>query len=316
MKLFLTLAAATAIAVPQLSAFDFQVKSIERVPVKNAMEVYHPVFTPDGKSLVVSSEAYNGLGIVNLENGDYKQLSDREGAGYKYAMNEDGTQIVLRENDFLTQKLSLYLVDVESAKEECIVPVAEHTNTLKLTGGVVAYAEPIEKKVLTRVDPALRNTLAAGTVASQPLLTEEDLKMVLYVDGKRTVVDPMLTATGRDDFQYCWSSISPDGSRLLFCAGNNTYTSDLDGGNLVDLGPIHAPVWRGDNTVVAMLDSDDGHFFTASDIVAADAHTAERVQLTPQTDEIKMFPSVSPDGNRIAFHTTDGKLYIINLETK
>lgn len=328
MKKLITLAATTLLMSPSLLAFDFQVKSIEEVPVKGAPEAYHPVFSADGKSLIVTSEGYDGLGIVSIADGKYRQLSDRAGAGYRFAQNADGSQLLVRENDFMTQKLSLYVVDVATGAEECVVPVAEHTNTLRLNDGVIAYAEPVEKRIVTRecrvsghskssaVQSDFVDEQSAGSKASlETMLTEEDLKLVLYVDGKPTVVDPILATEGRD-VNYCWSSLSPDGTKMLFVGGNDAYTCNLDGSQLVNLGPIHAPVWRGNDAVIGMLDSDDGHFFTASDIVAADARTAERVQLTPQTDEIKMFPSVSPDGNRIAFHTTEGKIYIINLENK
>lgn len=319
MKKLITLAATTLLMSPSLFAFDFQVKSIEEVPVKGAPEAYHPVFSADGKSLIVTSEGYDGLGIVSIADGKYRQLSDRAGAGYRFAQNADGSQLLVRENDFMTQKLSLYVVDVATGAEECVVPVAEHTNTLSLNDGVIAYAEPLEKRIVTRecrVKSAERRVKSAELkTAPETMLTEEDLKLVLYVDGTPKVVDPILATEGRD-VNYCWSSLSPDGTKMLFVGGNDAYTCNLDGSQLVNLGPIHAPVWRGNDAVIGMLDSDDGHFFTASDIVAADARTAERVQLTPQTDEIKMFPSVSPDGNRIAFHTTEGKIYIINLETK
>lgn len=313
MKFLITLAMAIALAVSQLSAFNFQVKSIERVPLNGIAEAFHPVFSADGSSLFVTSESYDGLGIVNLKDGRFRKLSDRAGAGYKFAQSADGSHVVLRENDFLTQKLSLYLLDVASATEECVVPVMEHTNTLALVDGKVLYAEPAQRKInshtLRKLSPANGNESVAT------ILTEEDLKLVLYRNEERTEIDPVMQATGRD-LNYCWSSLSPDGTRMLFVAANDAYTCRLDGSDLVNLGPIHAPVWLDNNTVIAMKDSDDGHFFTASDIVAADIRTAETMQLTPVTDEIKMFPSVSPDGSRIAFHTTQGNLYIINLETK
>ncbi len=312
MKFLLTLALTAALASPSLCAFDFQVKNIERVPVKATSETFHPVFSADGKSLIVTSEAYQGLGTVSLADGKYRRLTDRDGAGYRFAQNADGSQIVVRENDFITQKLSLYLIDVEQATEECIMPVVENTNTLVLNEGVVAFAEPVERKVVTRIDPRTPRTMAAK-VAATPLLTEEDLKLVLYKDGQRIEVDPIMATTG-EDVNYCWSSLSPDGQRMLFVARNDAYTCRLDGSDLVNLGPIHAPVWRDNNTVVGMNDADDGHFFTSSNIVAADIKSAEVIQLTPDSDEIKMYPAVSADGNRIAYHTTDGDIYIINLE--
>lgn len=303
------------LAAPQAMGFDFQVRNIEPVAVEGIAEVFHPVFSNDGHSLFVTSESFDGLGVVDLADGKFRLLTDRAGAGYRFAQNADGSQVVCRENDFITQKLSLYLVDVANGAQQCVAPVVEHTNTLTLSDGVVAYAEPGATAVSTLVDPTAPRTMAREAVSSRPLLTEEDLKLVLYANGRRTVIDPVMDTEGRD-VNYCWSSLSPDGHRMLFVAGNDCYTCLTDGTELKNLGPLHAPVWKDDLTVIGMMDSDDGHFFTASDIYAADIRTAEKMQLTPETDEIKMFPSVSPDGNRIAFHTTGGKLYIINLTTK
>ena len=315
MKFFLTLATTVLIAAPSLCAFNFQVKNIERVPLDGVAEAYHPVFSVDGASLLVTSEGFDGLGIVNISTGLYRHLSDRAGAGYKFAQDADGSHILLRENDFITQKLSLYLLETATGTEECVVPVAEHTNALSVNNGVMAYAEPALRRLQTRRISGAVRPLAANQDVQPAMLNEEDLKLVLYSNGQRIEIDPVLQAEGRD-VNYCWSSLSPDGSKMLFVAGNDAYTCNLDGSQLTKLGPIHAPVWRGNDTVIGMLDSDDGHFFTASDIVAADILTGRQMQLTPKTDEIKMFPSVSPDGNRIAFHTTSGNIYIINLENK
>lgn len=39
-------------------------------------------------------------------------------------------------------------------------------------------------------------------------------------------------------------------------------------------------------------------------------------QLTTSSDEIKMFPSVSVDGSKIAYHTSDGKIYVMTIKEK
>lgn len=315
--LFLLTSAVAALAAAPAAAFNFQVSGIEKVPVaaQDGVETYHPVFTPDGRSLIVTSEAYDGLGIVDLEKGTARRLSSRTGAGYRFALNPEGTQVVLRENDLENQKMALYTLDLETAAEKCIEPQVEHTNTLRLNTGVAVYAEPLSRTLRVWADPAVASVQAVSDAMNDVLLTEEDLKLVVYRDGTRTVVDPIMDATGQD-VNYCWSSISPDGQRMVFAAHNLTYTSRLDGTDLVCLGQVQAPVWYDNNTVVGMNDKDDGHMFISSDIIAVDTATAQVMQLTPETDDIKMFPSVSPDGSRIAYHTTDGELYIINLIKK
>lgn len=145
-------------------------------------------------------------------------------------------------------------------------------------------------------------------------VTEVDLKMVVCVNGVCRIVDPIADAYGRD-VNYCWTSLSPDGKRLLFVAHNNAYTSELDGSDLVDLGPLHAPVWRDNDWVVGMIDSDDGHEITASDIYIVAARDANKSQrLTPADSDIKMYPAVSADGARVAYNTIDGDIYILDIK--
>lgn len=311
--IILATSAAALVLSANVSAMDVKVKSIERVATQAPKtETFYPIFTADGKGLFVTGEAYDGLGLIDLSDGTYKQISSRPTAGYKFVQGPGSSEVVLREIHFDSQTQSIYKVDVATAAEECVLPVIEHTNTLTFADGVIAYAEPYEKTVKTWADPRLATPMAVKKAEQAPLLTEEDLKLVLYRGGQRTVVDPILETTGKD-VNYCWSSISPDGQHLLFVAHNECYTSNLDGTDLKCYGAIHAPVWRGNDMIVGMTDADDGYFFTASDIVIADRKTAETVQLTPESDEIKMYPSVSPDGNRIAFSTLDGDIYIITL---
>ena len=80
---------------------------------------------------------------------------------------------------------------------------------------------------------------------------------------------------------------------------------------------MRAPVWRGNDYVVAMVDEDDGYFFTKSDIVIVKADGSGRMQqLTKNSSEIKMFPAVSADGSKVAFHTLEGKVYLMTIKEK
>ena len=79
---------------------------------------------------------------------------------------------------------------------------------------------------------------------------------------------------------------------------------------------MRSPKWRNDSHVVGMVDADDGYHYTKSDIVIAKIDGTQLQQLTTPSDEIKMFPSVSEDGSKIAFHTTDGHIYIMTIQEK
>ena len=292
-------------------AQEFEVISNKQINTGNNAAVFHPRFMPGGESLLVTSENYVGLGIVDLKAQSYTKITDMVGAGYMPVISIDGKSIIARDADYATQRMSIYQIDVKTKEKVAIEKNIDHINHIVLEGNNITFAvggRAIKKNAIT-------GKALANNEVSSIYVTEEDLKLVVYNKGIRSVVDPLSTATR--DVNYCWSSISPDKSKLLFVAGNNAYVSDLKGNNLINLGPIHAPVWRGNDYVVGMLDKDNGHYFTASDIVIIKAAKGAKLQqLTPPSSEIKMYPAVSEDGNNIAYHTTDGKLYVMTIKEK
>lgn len=309
-KLLSTMAVLVALSA---QAQQFEVVSMQRLKAGTQAENFHPVFTPDGNSLIVTSEEFNGLGIIDLQSKDFTRLTDMAGAGYKVAISEDGKKILAHEIDGMSQTASLYSIDIASKEITPIVKDVEHFNNVNVLNGAAVFA--VEGRAMVRQVAGKVLSPKAVTVSnSGPFVTEEDLKLVVYNNGKRTVVDPF--STPDYDAQYCWSSVSPDGTKLLFVSGNNAFVTDLNGNNAVDLGPLHAPKWRGNDYVVAMLDDDDGYFYTSSEIVIIGADGKNMQQLTTTSKEIKMFPSVSNAGDKIAYHTIEGNIYVMTIKQK
>lgn len=305
-KIFLCLAVVTGLTA---NAQLFEVVKTQQVETGARTEAYHPRFMPDGKSLLVSSENYQGLGLVSLETKQYTHLTDMDGAGYYPAISDDGSTIITRNINYEAQNMSLYKIDVKKRSLTVLEKDIEHINRVDMFNGNLTYAlqgRTYKKSVSKMITPIAR----PKTV----LVTEEDLKVVVYIDGARSVIDPL--STEECDAQYCWSSLSPDQSKVCFVSGANAYVCNLDGSNLVNLGELRAPVWQSDSVVVGMLDEDDGHVFTASEIIAVTVDGAKRQQLTTKSSEIKMFPSVSADGSQVAYNTIDGKIYLMTIKKK
>ena len=65
-----------------------------------------------------------------------------------------------------------------------------------------------------------------------------------------------------------------------------------------------------------MEDHDDGTVYTASEIVIVGIDGSNRQQLSTTSSEIKMFPAVSADGTQVAYHSTEGKIYVMTIQEK
>lgn len=300
------LIAVTAIASLYAHAQKFEVANVHQVATST--EAYHPIFIPGSHKILVSSEAYNGLGIIDLSTGAHKELTNARSAGYYPAISADGTTVICRNFDEMVYSTSLMAVGIENGKVETLATGLPHFNHINLNNSelMVGINGQKMKKVIRNGN--------ASTSNEDLFVTEEDLKVVLYNGNQRTVIDPL--STPEKSVNYCWSSLSPDKKHLLFVGGNNAYVCNLDGSSLVNLGKLHAPVWRGNQYVVGMHDTDDGSRYLTSEIEIIDINGNNRQQLSTSSAEIKMFPAVSADGSSIAYHTLEGKIYIMNITEK
>lgn len=294
------------------NAQQFEVTSIQEVKTSDGAVAFHPRFMPDGKTLLVSNnESYDGLALVNISKGTRTELTDMLGAAWCPKVSEDGKTILTRSMNRENFTQNIYALDVESKKLTPIIENIEHVNDINLTRGVAQVAHS---------GKLLYKTVAAAPIPMEPntdlLLTNEDLKLVIYQNGMRTVLDPLAGQFGDWDPQYCWASFSPDMTKILFYCKRDAYTCDLDGSNVQKIGSIQSPQWCGNDYVVGMNDEHDGYFNTRSDIVICKRDGSQLQQLTPSSKEIKMFPSVSADGSKIAFHTEEGKIYVMSIKQK
>ncbi len=308
-KIFLCIAVLAAFVA---NAQQFEVTSLKEVKTSGAgVMTYHPRFMPDG-NLLVTTENYNGLGIVDAKTGQFTQLTDMQGAGYYPVISEDGKTILTRSMDKKNFTQNIYSLNVASKKATCLVSGIGHVNQIALYGGKAMLA--VDGKAVTKT--AIKDFTPTRKMNYNVLVTEEDLKIVVYRNGARTVLDPLAGKIDGVDAQYIWTSLSPDGKKILFCCADFAYVCDLNGKNLVKLGFMRSPKWRGNTHVVGMLDADDGYYYTSSDIVIVGVDGKGMQQLTPSSNEIKVFPSVSEDGSQVAYHTLDGKIYLMTIKEK
>jgi hypothetical protein len=141
------------------------------------------------------------------------------------------------------------------------------------------------------------------------------------IDGKTIILrsssgeEKYLAPTG--DNYYVWAALSPDNTKILFTAvGKGTFISDLDGNIIAEAGTLNAPVWINNDWVLGMDDKDDGYIVTGSDLFAFHVNSGKTIKITEKTDEIALYPKVSPGGERIIFHNLKGEIFTAKIKVK
>ncbi len=266
------------------------VQSVKQVNGPEMKTKFYPQFTPDGTSLLLTSENYQGLDSYDLATKELKTLTSDPGAGYQPVVSADSKTICFRKNSFVDNRkfTSFYSLDVETKQ-------------------ATQLTQPERGAALKRPQNLLRS-------GSAPVMTVyiENQKIVLEKSGKKTV----LTPNGKDQ-SYIWPQISPDQKKLTYTvAGKGTFVCDISGKNVVSLGKLGAPQWLNNNWVIGMDDRDDGHILLSSDIIAVSVNGKVRQNLTQTSDRIEMYPAASPAGDKIVFNTDKGDLYMMEISFK
>ena len=94
--------------------------------------------------------------------------------------------------------------------------------------------------------------------------------------------------------------LSPDKKKVL--AYGYVYATD-GSGLLADLGRGSFGSWSPDSTkIIYMIEEDDGHAITASDLYVINADGTGKKQLTDTPDELESDPRWTPDGTKVVFY--------------
>lgn len=155
-----------------------------------------------------------------------------------------------------------------------------------------------------------RSFATAGTPMKKTVTTRvEESTLFITVNGIEKSYTPVESYAG-----YLWESVSPDGSKVMFfAAGKGIVITDLQGNVLSMPGNYECPAWLGNDAIVAMNATDDGHQFSSSQIIALSLDGKTLQQLT-SPESMTMEPTATADGKSIVYGTIDGRLYKMNVE--
>ena len=281
------------------SAQLLNVGSIEKVNLPAGVDASQAVISHDGTFAVISDA--NGLSKVDIATGKTTQFA-KGGSVSGLTISQDGSTVVFRQSS-MQGKLrytSLKSVDLNNGKETVLVQPTRNLQGFNIVGNRVNAVE--KGKLSTKA-------LSATASASAPVATINRGALNVTVDGVTKNISPQ----GTSGQSYLWPSVSPDGKKVLYyLVGSGAYVCNIDGSNPVKVGWLRAAKWYDNNTVVGMQDQDNGNVVTASKLVAASLDGSVKQDLTA-VSSMAMYPSVAGNGERIAFSTPAGELFILNV---
>ena len=261
------------------SAQVLEVVSMHKLPIPVKAEMKVAGVSPDGDYILLTSGANKGLRRYDLASQTMTVLSTAEGAGYNVQVSNDGKEVVYRETSFNRNNL-------RESKFVSMNMYNERRNT-------IARGQRDMKK-MAAADSEITTTIQNRLIA-------------VTRNGETTILAP-----NGNHLSYIWPSVSPDGSKICYyVCGNGCWVANIDGSNPQYIGhKVQAAKWFDNNTLVAMATYDDGHFTTASNIVA---YTLDgKKQVLTNDDMIAMYPYAMD--NAIVFSTIEGETYMLNVK--
>jgi dipeptidyl aminopeptidase/acylaminoacyl peptidase len=263
--------------------------------------------SPDGKQLLATRLNSKGLYLIDIKSGKTRTITELAGAGYEPVFSPDGRYICFRSDEFSEKKrvTSIHKLDLATGDTITIEKKGRNVSRLVSAGNSVVYLSDGHRQLKGFQD---NNLKSAG---NETYVLLEDLIPVLYIKGERRILQP------GGEGSYIWVSLSPDKTKMLcYLTGKGAYVCDLEGKLLAKPGKINAPKWLNNQIIVGMDDKDDGDKVTSSELVAYSLKTGKSINLTSTGERNEMFPYPFPDGKRIAFRTSKGELFIMNVKVK
>ena len=261
------------------SAQVLEVVSMQQLPIAAQADMKVAGISPAGDYVLFTNGSNKGLQCYNMASQTLTTITEADGAGYNVQLSQDGQEVVFRETSF----------DRNNLRQNKIIRM----NMSNQRQNVVARSQRDMKLMATS------DNLTTVVIA--------DRKIVLKHNGLSTTLAP----NGMNE-SYLWPSVSPDGKKICYyVAGKGCFVANIDGSNPQFIArDCRAAKWYNNNIIVAMADEDDGHFTTASAIVAYSLNGQKQVLTSNKM--IAMYPYTAE--NMIVFSTLKGETYRLNVK--
>lgn len=255
---------------------------------------YYPVLDASGSRLLFAAGERYGLKLYDFATGKVTPVSAERCAGIDARFDHSGNVYYvtqsLNENNLIYR--SGYCYHVASAESELV---------LEPQHGAMNYAVGTQGVAMRGPRKNYASARNIGTAVDV-----EGSELLITVNGKLNRYSPVPSHAG-----YLWPSLSPDGTKVAFCAaGTGIIVTDLKGNVLARLGNYEMPCWYNNDYVVAQNATDDGHQFTSSQLLLLKADGSWRHELT-EPYSMAMQPTTAI--GKIVYTTIDGQLYVMEI---
>ena len=261
------------------SAQVLEVVSMQQLPITAQADMKVAGVSPAGDYVLFTNGSNKGLQCYNMASQTLTTITEADGAGYNVQLSQDGKEVVYRETSF----------DRNNLRQNKIIRM----NMSNQRQNVVARGQ--------------RDMKLMATSDNLTTVSIKDRLIVLKRNGLTTTLAP----NGMNE-SYIWPSVSPDGKKICYyVAGKGCFVANIDGSNPLFIArDCRAAKWYNNNIIVAMADEDDGHFTTASAIVAYSLNGQKQVLTSNKM--IAMYPYTAE--NMIVFSTLKGETYTLNIK--
>lgn len=242
---------------------------------------HNPSLSPDGTTLLFSSDNHTGLKMLRLGESEIITLDDAPGAGFCPVFSTDGKAVIYQTaqmcDGLLNRDIRSY--SLESGKIKELSPMSrQDINLLEVSGADNYVYADIEK-------------------------------INIKNNGSTTSIQPVI-----DAHSYLWASLSPDCSQLVFVEPfQGVFVCDLNGNNLRKIASKGAfPSWASNNLITFIVSHDDGYVILDSVLKIYDLDTDITLDLT--SDEMKIGESSSAANGSVIYSTLEGDVYQITVK--
>lgn len=150
----------------------------------------------------------------------------------------------------------------------------------------------------------------ASNVRPRVLVRDEK---IYFVASQRAGEDKEVLVSGPED-RFSGPILSPDELRVVYRgAETGLYISAVDGSGAVNVGDGTDPSWLPDSSgILYDQQVSDGRAIVDADLWLAMVDGSVRTNLTSTPGIVELYPSVAPDGERMAF-SAGGNIYVGKL---